>query len=115
MATISYPRKEIEARLDPKVSSNQSFDVHLIFTTPAYSTQVHLTISFDDYKAQRAYYKDYRDGGVIFVCSIKDKEIRIPEQQMNDWGPAIGPAETDIQSKVIVKYCYNEKPNFEKR
>ncbi len=115
MATEYYERKGVEARLNPQIASNQTFDVHLILTKPAYSTQVHLTISFDDYEAQREYYKDYRDGGVIFVCSIRGEEYRIHEQQGNDFGIAIGQYEQNIQARIIVKYCYNEKPNFEKR
>lgn len=118
MATTTYPisyQSKVEARLDPQVKSDKTFGIHLHFTNPAYSSQVHLTISFDDYAAQREYYKKFKDKGVLFVCSIKTKEVIIPEMQyVGDNGVAIGVVtDASLQSQVIVKYCYNNKREFE--
>ncbi len=120
MAEVYSCQRKVEARLDPHEEIKEEekktyFDVHLRFSTQDKSNQIHLTITFDDYDAQRAFYKDYEDRRVVFVCTIKGKEVWIKEKQyVGDFGVAVGLVSelNAIATNMIVKYCYNEKKKF---
>lgn len=113
----SYPRR-VEARLNPQEEvpeeKKKFFDIHLRFSLQAYSDLVYLTITFDDYEAQRDFYKDYEDKRVVFVCSIKGMEVRINEKQYpGDFGVGVGHvSEFAKLTQMHAKYCYNEKEKY---